>query len=98
MLVIESFFLFDVIFTFFVEFEVDGQIQPVRDLKSIAVNYLKGQLIFDVLPLLPLQLIPLKGEERMFYIIKLIRIGTGIEFLSPQQISEYVTKYNIERI
>lgn len=64
----------------------------------ISLNYLKGQFIIDLIPFLPLQLIPLNGDEKMFYLIKLIRIGTGIEFLNPQQISEYLTKFNIERI
>ena len=32
MLMFESYFFFSIIFTFFVEIEMDGQIQPVRDM------------------------------------------------------------------
>ena len=36
MIYLETFFFFDLVLNFFVEFEKDGQINPVRDLAQIA--------------------------------------------------------------
>ena len=54
MIFFEGFFSLNIIFTFFVEYDVDDQIEPVRDLLKIAKNYLKGQFIIEIIPLLPL--------------------------------------------
>ena len=78
MFVFESFFLFNIIFTFFVELNVDGQIQPVREITTIAKEYLKNDFLLDLLPVLPLQFLNLNGEEYKFYLIKIIRIFNGI--------------------
>lgn len=40
MICLESYFFLNIIFTFFVEFEIEGQVMPVRDLQRIAQNYL----------------------------------------------------------
>ena len=49
----EIFFLLNIIFTFFVDYEVDGQIMPERDLSKIAQNYLRGNFFLEALPLIP---------------------------------------------
>ena len=56
---IELFFLLNIIFSFFVEFEVEGKVLPVRDLGKIAENYLKGHFMFDFLPVIPFQFLDL---------------------------------------
>ena len=38
----------------------------------------------------------MSGEESLFYLIKIIRIFIGIDFLNPGAISEFITYYNIE--
>lgn len=98
MITFESYFLFNILFSFFVEFDVDGQIQPVRDLKLIAENYIKGQFIFELIPLLPLQFLPLDGDENRLYIVKLVRIINGIALLDPGKTYEILTLYNLKRI
>ena len=41
MIIMESFFLFNIIFSFFVELEVEGQIMPIRDLSITVTHFLK---------------------------------------------------------
>ena len=97
MICYESYFLLTIVFTFFVEYEVVGQLVPVRDLKKIAENYMKGHFLLDLIPVIPLQLLEVSEQARaIFYIIKFIRIFIGIEFLSPGAIAEYITDYNID--
>lgn len=59
------------------------------------MNYLKGHFIYDLLPVIPLQFIDLGEHTKRFYLIKLIRIFIGIEFLDPSAIAELITYYNI---
>ena len=54
MIGMESFFLFNIVFNFFVELDVEGRIMPIRDLQTIAVTYAKTSLIFELLPTIPL--------------------------------------------
>ena len=54
MIAIECFFLFNIVFNFFVELEVDGEIMPIRNLQIIAITYLKGSFLFDFVPIIPL--------------------------------------------
>lgn len=68
----------NLIFKFFVEFEVDGQVVPVRDLSLIAQNYLKGNFIFDFIPLIPFQLLLSGRYSQLLYFLKYIRIFIGI--------------------
>lgn len=49
----------------------------------------------DLIPVIPLQFIHIAGEERNFYLIKIIRIFIGIDFLNPGAIAEYITYFNI---
>ena len=60
------FFLVTLILNFLVDFQKQGSKQNVRDLKQIAENYidyesygLRGQFLFDLFPIIPLELIPL---------------------------------------
>jgi len=86
MLTFELQFFLSILVTFFVEFEVEGQVQPVRDLQKIAANYAKGFLFWDLLPVLPLQLVEAGGGGRYFYLIKIIRLYIGLDFLDASAI------------
>ena len=98
MLGMEIFFLFNIIFTFFVELNVEGLTLPVRDLYTIAVTYIKGHFLFELLPLIPLQFVSLGGQEKLFYLIKIMRIARGLESMDPTQITEKLTEFNLNRI
>ena len=98
MITFELYFLFNIVFTFFVEYDVDGQILPERNLPNIARNYLRNGFLIEVLPTLPLQFLPLGGDENRLYIIKLVRIVNGISLLDASKIYEGLTVYNMRRI
>lgn len=91
----EIFFVVSLLFNFLVELKIDGQVQPVRDLQRIAMNYIRGYFIFDLIPCLPLQLLDLGGDEKLFYIVKVMRIYIGIEFIDISAMLSYITDYNI---
>lgn len=71
---------------------------PIRELQTIVKAYLKGSFIFEVIPILPFQFLPLNGNERRFYLIKIMRIGIGIGYFDPSAIMEKVTFLNLKRI
>ena len=64
----------------------------------IAKNYLIGPFIIELIPVVPLQLLPMGGDENRLYIIKLIRIIYGISHVDPSKIYEALTLFNQERI
>lgn len=92
----ELFFFISLIFNFFIEFEIDGQVQPIRDLQRIAVNYIKGYFIFDLIPCIPFHYLPLEGDEKLFYVFKILRIFTGIEFIDVSAMLSWISNYNIK--
>lgn len=62
MLYFEFIFFCEIIFKFFEEFTKDGQTIPTRSLAEIGNRYLKGQFIYDFIPLIPLPyLLPFLG-------------------------------------
>jgi hypothetical protein len=72
---------------FFVEFTQSSNGVPCRELKMIAVNYLKGDFKIDLICLLPLQMIPLKNNRNyLFFIIKMVRFLRGLELFDVQKI------------
>jgi hypothetical protein len=73
--VFESIFALDITLNFIKEFTPTQTIIPVSDFQSIVSNYFSGQLIFDLIPIIPLQMIKMKNNrERLFYLIKFMRI------------------------
>lgn len=51
---------------------------PVKDIYLISMRYLKGPFLKDFIPIIPFQLIDLNGDERFFYIIKIMRLIQGL--------------------
>ena len=79
-IIYELIFLASFLFNFLVDFTPKGEDKPVRDIKKIAWNYLTSNFALDFIPLVPLQFIDLPGgKERLFIIIKLIRIFNGLK-------------------
>jgi len=62
--------------------------KPVRTIKDMALQYLKGNLFMDLIPLLPMHLFftNLKLFEgfhcNFFYLVKIVRLAKGIELLN----------------
>ena len=90
----ESMFAVSIVMKFFVDYYEEGKQFPVRDLTSIAKNYLKTDFIFDFIPLIPLQELALpRGYARFFYIIKIFRLFNGFKLLNVEHIMEYIKKF-----
>jgi hypothetical protein len=72
---------------FFVEFTQTSNGVACRELKLIAVNYLKGDFKIDLICLLPLQMIPLSNNRNyLFFTIKMVRFLRGLELFDVQKI------------
>jgi len=73
---IEVCFFFDIVLNFLLQYK-DDQHKPVRDLKRIAVRYLKKLFIVDFLATIPLRYMNLledENDERLFFLFKLFRL------------------------
>lgn len=91
---LEVFFTLSVLFNFILEFKQDGSMHPIRDLELIAKNYLSGNFVFDVIPCIPLQYVNIGGREKMFYLIKIMRLYKGIQFMDVSAMVAYLGNYN----
>jgi hypothetical protein len=90
----ESLFAVSIVLRFFVDYYEEGKQFPVRDLTAIAKNYLKTGFVFDFIPLIPLQELPLpRGYARFFYIIKVMRLFNGFKLLNVEHIMDYIKKF-----
>ena len=86
---------------FITEYKPEGDLSaPVRDLQAISMNYLKGRFIYDFIPILPLgELIKFEGGyERLFYLIKIIRIGKGLVIFTTQNIMSVFKNYYLKKV
>ena len=90
----ETLFGVSVILRFFVDYYEEGKQFPVRDFSAIAMNYLKTDFIYDFIPLIPLQELPLpRGYGRFFYVIKVMRLFNGFKLLNVEHIMDYIKKF-----
>jgi hypothetical protein len=84
---------------FFLEYCPESTNVPVRDLKKIAINYLYGEFKFDILALLPFQIMTLKNNRQyLFFIIKLLRLAKGIRLFNVSKIMSYFQNLNFDYI
>ena len=77
----ESIFFFDFLLTFFVDFvpEDSPNHLGIRSFEKIFWHYLHGDMLFDLLPLIPFPMIPLPASQQSkFYVLKSIRIVKGM--------------------
>jgi len=87
-------FAVSIILRFFVDYYEEGKQFPVRDFAAIAINYLKTDFIYDFIPLIPLQELPLPRDyARFFYIIKVMRLFNGFKLLNVEHIMAYIKKF-----
>lgn len=82
----ETIFLISMILRFFVDYQNEGDVRPVRDIIKIGKRYLDTKFRYDLIPLIPLQLIPLPhGYARLFLIIKIIRLVNGFQLFQVRK-------------
>ena len=72
---IESIFLLHFFLQFFVEYEDETGQKTFRILTMTSMNYLKTNFIYDFVPLLPINFIPMfRKREYLFYLVKMTRL------------------------
>lgn len=99
MLYFESFFLISMILKFLVEFKPDGSTIYVRDLREIAIRYLNGQFINDLIPLFPFAYIfDLDGHANNLLMIKCSRMIVGFKIFNVGKIMGYIKARQTRRL
>lgn len=83
-----------VLLSFFVEYTDPRTNENVRDLSKISWNYLTTQFITDLIPLIPLQAVRIQNFQRLFYLIKLIRLQRGLELFNVTALMQRVEYFN----
>jgi hypothetical protein len=88
----EVVFLMDMIAHFFLDFRYSVvSTESVRDLSEIIPRYLKTQFIWDLIPLLPLQIIQLDNNgQNLFYLIKCARIVKSVHKINTGELMTYL--------
>ena len=79
-MVFEAIFAISFLLCFIVDYQPPDSQKPVKDVTKIAMRYIfKGNFVYDFFPLLPFTWISLpNGNERLFYIIKIMRMVIGL--------------------
>ena len=75
-MILECIFGLDCLLKFFAEY-LDEQYQipqPVRDIKMIAMRYLKTTFWLDFIPLIPFQILFTFKYKKLFYLTKMLRL------------------------
>ena len=85
-------------FKFLKSFTKDGEIIPTIDLGEIASRYLKGQFIFDFVPLIPISSFFEFHGDNHFYFIKCIRVVNGFALFDIKHIMADVRKMFTKRL
>mmetsp|Transcript_37524 Transcript_37524/g.57481 ORF Transcript_37524/g.57481 Transcript_37524/m.57481 type:complete len:550 (+) Transcript_37524:1340-2989(+) len=102
---IEALFAIDFIFCFFQEFKDEESYTVVSDIKKIAMHYLKGSCIFDLLAIIPFELLFTFGSSgftvddgRLYRLFKLLRVPRLFELLNVDRIKQSITNYYNHRL
>lgn len=90
--IFEIIFLTSICIQFLVEFTPPGQLTPVKDITQISLRYLKGEFYKDFIPIIPLQMLNFGGDEKLFYIIKIMRLIKGLQVFDVAQIMVIIKK------
>ena len=95
----EGIFLVSLLLNFLVEYQNLGDGKPVRDLQMIGKRYIDTDLKRDLIPLLPLQLIPLPGDYgRLFLFIKSMRLFKAIQHFKVRKLTSKIRHINEVRL
>ena len=71
-------FIFYMVSCFFTEFKTySSSTRPIRDIKLIALQYIKGQFMFDILSLIPFNDMFHFNHSRIFLLLKILRLNTA---------------------
>ena len=84
-IVFEVIFFISLCLNFITDYKEEGSNSPVRDASLISMKYLNSRFVWDFLPLIPLTIFDLGYESfHHFYLIKIIRLDTGLRLFNVQ--------------
>lgn len=94
----EILFTIDMLFCFCQEYNDTETYKLISDLKQIAKNYAKGKFIFDFLAIFPFRVVlrgsvsplELSGKDRLFKVLKLLRVPRLVELLNVDRVKKVV--------
>ena len=99
---IESFFLCDFICHFLLDYKANcqsGSSIIVRDISKISYRYMTSTMIWDLIPLLPLQLLAIDNKNHnLMFIMKIIRLKRGISGFDIGKIQKIITNYRKKKL
>ena len=87
---VESLYLLDLIFCFLQEYQDEETYTIVRDLKKIAINYLKRSFILDLIAWVPFNYF---YSNRLLRLLKLFRIRRLFQLFNVENFKHIVSKY-----
>ena len=88
-IIFEGFSLLSIIRSFMTDYYVEGAKEPVRDLTKIAQRYMKGPLLFDLIPqaagFVTLMFHKKHADVKLVYLIKLTRMPKGFKLFDVEK-------------
>ena len=78
---------------FILEYTDEQTNQPVRNISAIALRYAKGDMKYDLLPLIPFNSLWQFQYSRLFYLIKCIRLLETFEMLDTAKFMKQVKHF-----
>jgi hypothetical protein len=97
-IIYESIFSVNIVLRFFTEYTPEGSPNPERDLSKIASRYLRNEFFLEFITVIPFQLLPFGGFERLFFLIKIFRLLIGFKVFNVSQIMLKIQTILRERI
>jgi hypothetical protein len=98
-LVFEIFYAIDFFMQFFVEYEAkEPSTHIVRELSKTSMRYYNNGMIYDLIPLVPLNRIFQFKYSRLLYFIKCIRIFKTLNLLDTQLFMKKVQSFSHKRL
>ncbi len=96
---VEAFFLADIIFRFLQEYISEDDYFPVRDIKMLAIRYIKGSFFFDFLAFIPFNMLIVDKEaKQLSQLFKLLRLPRMFNLLKVRTFKTIIDSYYQKRL
>ena len=97
-LAIEGLFALDFIFCFCQQYKDEETYTVVTNIKEIAIHYLKGSCLFDLIAIIPFDQFVVGPKQRLLRLLKLLRVPRLFELLNVERIKHMITDYYNKRL
>lgn len=86
-----------ILIKFLVSYTPEGSTNPERDLTKISKRYLKNGFVMEFITVIPFTSLSLGGYERLFYLIKVLRLFIGFKVFNVHLIMQRIKKITQDR-